>query len=271
MANFYPTVKRGFVDTPDGQVHYRAAGVAGGDALPLICLHQSPSSSLTYQEVLPLLGETRRVIALDTPGFGESFRPEQKPTIEDYAEWLFAAVAALGIERFDLMGMFTGAGTAVAIATRHAEAVRRLVLLGPPLFTPEEQERYLAGSWPARPRPDGSHLMEEWNRVMSRSVPGVPFERRVDAFQEFWRGGADSIWGEEAISIFPLRDKLPRIRQPVLVVKADRLLGHAAEAAALIPDARLVNLDGVIAWSMIQLAPDRVNDAVTGFLDTGEP
>jgi len=263
-----PDIRRGFVDIDAGQVHYRtlrAVPVSG--ALPLVCLHQSPFSSLTYQEVLPSLGAARPVVAFDTPGFGESFRPARKPTIGDYAAWLHDATRACGLPRFDLIGVFTGAAIAVELAVRHPAAVRRLVLLGPPLFTAAQQEQYLANAWPRRPVADGSHLLPEWQRVMTRALPDVPFARRCDAFQEFWRGGADAIWGEEAVSVYPLREALPRLTQRVLVVEPDGLLGRAEEAAGLIPGAARVRLEGVHAWSMMQTAPDRVAAAACSFLD----
>ena len=112
----YPQVRRGYVDTALGQVHYRAAGTDAPGQRPLICFHQSPSSSITYQEILPFLGAHRRAIALDTPGFGESFRPKRKPSLPDYTAWLRDAVHALGHTRFDVMGIFTGAGIAADTA-----------------------------------------------------------------------------------------------------------------------------------------------------------
>ncbi len=270
--------RRGFVDIADGQIHFRAARPsatrrgAGSHAAavaqtPLVCLHQSPFSSLTYQEILPLLARGRETVALDTPGFGESFRPARKPSIADYATWLYEAIAELRFPRFDLLGLFTGAAIAAEIAVRFPDAARRVVLLGPPLFSPSQQERFLREAWPPRPRPDGSHLLPEWERVMTRALPGVDFARRCDAFHEFWRGGGDAIWGEEAVSVYPLRETLPRLRQPVLVLEPDGLHGHAAEAAALIPDARRVRLEGVHAWSMMQTAPDAIAAAVADFLD----
>ena len=262
------SVRRNFVDIAAGQIHYRAArsSAAPPTRTPLVCLHQSPFSSLTYQEILPRLALGRETVALDTPGFGESLRPLQKPSIADYAIWLRAAIAALRFAEFDLLGLFTGAAIAAEIAVRFPDAVRRVVLLGPPLFDAAQQERYLREAWPPRPRPDGLHLLPEWERVMRRALPAVDFARRCDAFHELWRGGGDAIWGEEAVSVYPLRDTLPRMRQPVLVLEPDGLLGHAAEAATLVPNAHLVRLEGVHAWSMMQTAPEKIAAAVAEFL-----
>ncbi len=262
-------VRRNFVDVAAGQIHFRSAG-AGADregTTPLICFHQSPFSSLTYLEILPLLGTSRTTIAMDTPGFGESFRPKAKPSIEDYAEWLREAALGLGYYRFDVMGLFTGASIASHLTAYYPQNVRRAVLLGPPLFTEEQQEKYLREAWPPRPKLDGSHLLPEWDRVMNRALPDVPFERRCDAFGEFWRGGGDAIWGEEAVSVYPLKDTLTKIARPTLVIQPDGLLGQTTAASALIQDVIHDRLGGVKGWSMMQTAPDRVAAHVNRFLD----
>ena len=59
---------RGFVSTPHGQVHYRTAGAGE----PLLLLHQTSRSSDEFAEMLPILGRSRRVIAMDTLGYGDS-------------------------------------------------------------------------------------------------------------------------------------------------------------------------------------------------------
>lgn len=95
----------------------------------------------------------------------------------------------------------------------------------------------------------------------------MPFARRCDAFHEFWRGGGDAIWGEEAVSVYPLRDTLLRLSQPTLVVQPDGILGRAAEAAALIPNARLAKLEGVRGWSMMQTSAGPIAAIANAFLD----
>ncbi len=263
-------LRRAFVDIPAGQVHLRRAGEAAPGSTPLVCLHQSPFSSLTYAEILPLLGQGRVAVALDTPGFGESFRPTARPSIRDYADGLRQAITALGFEQFDLLGLFTGAAIASQMAVDAPDAVRRLVLCGPPVFTAEERARFLATAWPPRPREDGSHLLEEWTRVMTRALPDVPFARRCDAFHELYRGGGDALWGEMAVSEYVLADTLPRIQQPTLILQPDGVYGDGAQAAAAIPRGAFERLEGVRGWSMMQSAPTQVAEAANRFLALDE-
>lgn len=265
MTADLPPVRRAFVDTPNGQIHIRSAGTGDGRA-PLLMLHQSPASSLTYAEILPHLGRHRRAIAIDTPGFGESFRPAVQPGIADYARHIVAAADALGIGRFDLMGIFTGAGIASEIAASWPARVRRLVLAGPPLFTADQQRGFVEQAWPVRPQSDGSHFAIEWQRVMSRKMPGVGFERRCDAFNEFYRGGANAIWGEQAIAEYPLAETLPRIAAPTLILEPRGIHGDCRAAAALLPDARIAAIDH-LGYAMLQAIPETVARIVDGFLD----
>lgn len=259
------TVRRAFVDTPAGQIHVRIARPEASSAPPLLLLHQSPASSLTYLEILPYLGRDRVAIAVDTPGFGESFRPAEEPSIADYARWISAVPASLGYDKFDLFGLFTGAAIASEITRIAFDRVRKLILAGPPLFTPEQQARFLENAWPMRPQPDGSHLLAEWNRVMTRSMPGLPFERRADAFNEFYRGGANAIWGEMAVSVYPLADTLPQIKTPTLILEPEGVHSDCEGALAMMSDARLQPIPH-LGYSMLQVIPDRLADIVCGFL-----
>ncbi|NES93362.1 alpha/beta fold hydrolase, partial [Okeania sp. SIO2B9] len=62
-------IKRAFLDTEDGQIHYRI----GGEGEPLILLHQNIKSSDEYRELMPrFIKEEKLVIAMDFLGFGES-------------------------------------------------------------------------------------------------------------------------------------------------------------------------------------------------------
>lgn len=266
-----PDVRRAFVDTPFGQIHVRVAldSEVGPDAHALFCLHPSPASSLTYAEILPFLAHGRRVIAVDTPGFGESFRPTAQPGIADYARWIAAVPAALGIDRFDVMGMFTGAAIAAEMALQQGRRVRRVVLAGPPLFTPEQQTGFVVNAWPERPEADGSHLIRLWQRTMGRPLPEVPFERRCDGFNEYYRGGTNAIWGELAVAVYNLGDTLPQLDQDVLVIQPKTINGDAAGAARLLRCGRLQTIpeNGL---AMMQAAPALVAAAVTEFLDGPE-
>lgn len=72
-------------------------------------------------------------IAFDLPGFGHSDAPSEG-SIAGYANDIAEGLAALGIERFTLVGHSLGGAVATALAERLAHQVSSLVLLAPAGF-----------------------------------------------------------------------------------------------------------------------------------------
>ena len=65
-------MKRGYADTPEGQVHYRTEG----NGEPLLLLHKAGLSSDEFTEMLPFLGKKFQVIAMDVLGYGNTDLPK---------------------------------------------------------------------------------------------------------------------------------------------------------------------------------------------------
>lgn len=163
--------RKGYADGPDGQVHYRDAG----EGLPLLLLHQTPCHLGQFDPAWPLLvGAGIRPIAVDTPGYGQSDPTRGTPTIAAYARAAAAVLDHLGLDAAAVLGHHTGAATAAELAVAEPARIRRVILNGPPLFTPDERTEYLAAI-AAAPRPalqaDGSHLKAVWDRRL-RFTPG---------------------------------------------------------------------------------------------------
>ncbi|MFF4257779.1 alpha/beta fold hydrolase [Streptomyces sp. NPDC001663] len=156
------TLHKGYVPSDFGQLHY----VECGTGEPVLMLHQTPRSWTEYLDVLPLVGAECRAIAMDTLGFGASAKPEGPHSIERFADAAVALVDELGLERFHLVGHHTGGVIAVELAARLQNRVASLLLSATP-FIDDEKRRTAAERKPVDhvdPRPDGSHLVELWNR-----------------------------------------------------------------------------------------------------------
>jgi pimeloyl-ACP methyl ester carboxylesterase len=126
-----------------------------------------------FEPLLPELPGWR--IALDTPGFGQSFRPTAPLTIPFCAEILHEALLNLGVTECDVFGHHTGAAIAVQIAHAYPGFVRRLVLSGPPLLSAEQKAVLLAGLKPFVIDEAGAHLTAVWERLRRRD-PALPLE-----------------------------------------------------------------------------------------------
>jgi pimeloyl-ACP methyl ester carboxylesterase len=206
-------VRRRLVDTTLGQVHCVDAG--SGTDTPLLLLHQTPRSIDEFAEVLPLLAAGRRVVAMDTPGYGCSDRVPGRPSIADYARVAREILDALGIDRVIPVGHHTGAVIAVEMAAAYPERIERVVLSGP-VYTDaagREELGRLFRQWTIAP--DGSHLMEKWQR-MHQWLPRPALVQRfvVDLFG----AGEVSEQGHFAVADYRMEERLPRVRCPALLL-----------------------------------------------------
>ena len=142
-------IKRAYVDTSIGQMHYRYAGE--GDSL--VILHQTASSSEAYEPLMGLLASRFSVVAMDTPGFGMSDAPPRPFTIPDYALVLQEALDGMGIATTSVFGHLTGASIASELAASAPQRVEKLILMRPVCLEAEELKRRLdqivGGSIPA--------------------------------------------------------------------------------------------------------------------------
>jgi cis-3-alkyl-4-acyloxetan-2-one decarboxylase len=107
-----------------------------GDGPVVVLIHGIASSSVTFQELIPRLVETHRVIALDILGFGESEAPAKTEfTLAEHADAVDATIRSLKLRApFVLVGHSLGALIASRYAAEHPESVAKLVLVSPPIY-----------------------------------------------------------------------------------------------------------------------------------------
>jgi pimeloyl-ACP methyl ester carboxylesterase/DNA-binding CsgD family transcriptional regulator len=195
------------------------------------------------------LAAGRMVVRYDRVGTGMSDRerPRQTFTPEFEAATLGAVLDELGLTRVTLMGVSCGGCTAVSFAARWPERVDRLLLYGSyadghALGPPEARKGMVdlvRSHWGL-----GSRLLADM------FAPSWSSEDRA-AFTAIQRACADALVAARLLELIyetDVRDDLPRVRAPALVVhrehdRAMRLRG-AREVAALLPRAELVTLPG---------------------------
>lgn len=255
----HPAVERRFVDTAAGQIHVRISRAAADpQAHPFVMLHPSPASSISLVPLICEMGAFCNTFALDTLGFGDSVAPPKAdPTAADYASWALAGIDALGLERFDLYGSHTGSHLAVEMAIAHPDRVRRLVLDGIPLFSPEMKAKMLANYAPRR-KPDmiGSQFNWAWHFIRDQSIFFPYFEPKAENLRHQDLRDADRLhvstvevlkalstyhFGYAAAFSHPDRERLPLLSQETLVTASvsDPLRGNADLGTSLIPKAQL--------------------------------
>lgn len=105
-----------------------------GAGAPVLLIHGSGpgvSAWANWRLAIPELAQRARVIAPDMVGFGFTDRPAGIAyTMDTWVEHAVGLMDALELPAVDLVGNSFGGGLALAIAIRHPERVRRLVLMG---------------------------------------------------------------------------------------------------------------------------------------------
>jgi len=137
----------------------------GGAGPPVLLLHGFPETHVCWDRVAPRLTAAHRVVAPDLRGYGASRAPAGGPAGEGYAKRemaaeLVALMAALGHERFAVVGHDRGARVAYRLALDHPERVTRVAVLNV-VPTIDQFERMAGGPslgyWPwyllAQPAP----------------------------------------------------------------------------------------------------------------------
>lgn len=127
------------ISNPEIGLNIRAAGLETnyhdrGKGSPVLLIHGSGpgvSAWANWRLVIPVLAEHRRVIAPDLAGFGFTERPaDQRYGLELWLKHAIGLLDALELEQVDLVGNSFGGGLSLALAIRHPQRVRRLVLMG---------------------------------------------------------------------------------------------------------------------------------------------
>ena len=254
----------GRIDTARGRIGYIEAG--GGTATPVVFLHGVGSDKSVWKLQLDHFGESRRAIAFDYPGYGESELVEGA-TRDDFAASILAAMRKLEIERAHVCGLSLGGVVAIAM---HAAAPERCASL------------IIADSFAAHPDGQGihdrsvaaSHAMTM--RALAEARTGVLLgdaatsQLRAEVIEAMaaidpvaYRIGAEAVW------LADQRQRAEAIDVPTLVL--------VGEEDGITPPSLSEELHGLIARSqLVRIAnaghlanaeqPQAFNMAIESFL-----
>ncbi|MCH2557688.1 MAG: alpha/beta fold hydrolase [Alcanivorax sp.] len=120
------------IDAGGIETNYHDRGDGAGT--PTLLIHGSGpgvTAWANWRLNIEALSERRRVLAPDMVGFGYTERPARIDyNLETWVKHAFDFLDALEVPRADLVGNSYGGALAVAMAIRHPQRVRRLVLMG---------------------------------------------------------------------------------------------------------------------------------------------
>ncbi len=108
------------------QMYYEIHGSGG---TPLLLLHGGLFNiDLQFSELIPGLAATRQVIAADFQGHGRTNDIDRPLRSADLASDVVGLLRHLGVARADVFGFSVGGATALHLAIRNPEVVRKLIV-----------------------------------------------------------------------------------------------------------------------------------------------
>ena len=207
-----------------------------GEGPLLLLLHPSPSHSGSMEPLMQLLGTHFRVIAPDTPGYGQSASLDPAPeTIEGYLPFIEQLVAHLQAARILLYGTATGAQLAIAYALAHPEKIGHLFLDNVAHFEEDVRNQLLQQYFISlEPENDGSHLTRlrqmveqsclffPWfstdanDRIADSLPPAAVIQQLVE---EYLIAGADYARAYRAAILHERAEKVQQLKVPTVIFR----------------------------------------------------
>ena len=226
---------------------YDVRYIEKGNGRPLVCLHGLGASSSGDQWLVNIdaLSEVAHVYALDLPGWGLSSLPAEGYSFEMLVETVEGFCAALGLQEVDITGQSLGGWIAALHAYYHPERVRRVILVGNAGLNP--MPNFINRNFELMNREQlRNSLVREWTTFVPITDAQVDEqEQRMNrpGRQAAYRSLVEAVHDPDARIKYSLRDKLPSMQQPVLVVWGDDAPGialqYGLEAFDLAPNGRL--------------------------------
>lgn len=203
----------GSISTSRGHVGVVEQG--SGDLLPIIFLHGVGSDKSVWRPQLDHFGKTRRGLAFDYPGYGESeFREDA--TRDDFAAAILAAMDALGIERAHVCGLSLGGVVAIAMYAAASERCASLIIADSFAVHPRGQaiyDRSIAASHDMRGLAQariGALMISEDDALRTEVIDTMA---RIDP--EAYRLGARAVW------LADQRERAAAIQVPTIMICGD--------------------------------------------------
>ena len=258
----------GVIRTRHGAIGVLEQG--GGDAVPILFLHGVGSDKSVWRPQLAHFGGTRRAVALDYPGYGDS-EPAPGAGRDDFAAAMLAAMAALGIDRAHICGLSLGGVIAIAMHAAAPDRCASLVLADSFAIHPDGKAIHQRSADASQAMPMRDLAEARVNLLLgSAATPELRaevVETMAAIDPEAYRIGAEAVW------LADQRDEARAIGVPSLVLcgSEDRITPPALseELAGLIPGARLEWIGDAGHLSNAE-QPAAFNAAVERFLAEAE-
>ena len=243
--------------------------ISGSGATVLLYLHYWGGSARTWRPVIGALPDDRTHVAVDLRGWGDSAKPDAGYRLADMADDVRGTIAALGLERYVLVGHSMGGKLAQYVASDRPAGLLGLVLVAPspplPLPLAAAQRDAMVHAYD-----DAASIQDTLDRVLTAGP--LPHTLRSQVVEDSLRGApaAKRAWPHGAMAE-DITDRARRIDVPVTVVSGelDRVDPPAALLTHLLPFIPHAVLETVAGRGhLLPLeAPQAVAHAIRRFVD----
>ena len=253
---------------------------------PLLLIHGLGSNAKAWLRNIAEWSKTRRVIAIDLPGYGLSSKGDFPYSLSFYAQVLSEFMDELGIEKANIGGHSLGGQIAMVTALEHPDRVENLILVAPAGF---ETFTRGEGQWfksvmtvDLVKETTIQGIAENLHSNFYQTPPEAEFMitdriqiRGADGFDDYCYAVTRNV---AAMVDQPVAKRLGKIEQPTLVIfgENDGLIpnpylhgGYSADVARqgveALPHAELLLIPACGHFAQFE-KPEEVNEAVSRFL-----
>jgi pimeloyl-ACP methyl ester carboxylesterase len=259
----------GYADVNGLHMYYEVHG--SGE--PVILLHGAYMSAAAMRPVWDVLDRSRKVIVPEAQGHAHTADIDRAFSYQAMADDVAKLMEAMNVPRADVMGYSMGAGTALQLAIRHPEKVKRLVVVSGSFKTSgmyPEVVRMLPTITPEAFK--GSPMEAEYKKISPTPDHFPQFVEkltRLDTAPQDWP--ASDIAGIKSPTMVMVGDQ--DVVKPEHAVEMLRLLGGGVpgDMGQPAPEDQLAILPGTTHVGMIEQRGEMVARLARDFIDPPPP
>ena len=272
------TEKHLLVDDVD--IAYVDEGPRDSKKTPLVLVHGIGATLDHWALVIPKLAESRRVVALDLPGFGRSAKPDLRYEPESFARTIDGFLRALGLDKILLAGHSMGGAIVSEFTLMFPERVERLVLVDAAGMTrmPAKILDFLLAQFEKSVDPKKVQLPPRMVRAMAKMMFYEPHPFAERNIGRILASMGEGDWADRVrsfvraatgLSRAQVRARLSEFQLPTLIVwgERDRVLPlrHGRQLHAGLKGSRLVTFPRTGHCPQIE-RPERFMEVLEEFL-----
>jgi pimeloyl-ACP methyl ester carboxylesterase len=243
-----------------------------GTGKPLVLLHGGFMAIETLEPLLPTLAKNRQVIAAELEGHGRTADLDRPLSYEQMAEDVAGLLEQLEIEQTDVFGFSLGGMTALRLAVRYPDLVRKLVVASV-VYNNEGYYPSIVAGWPSM-TPEalvGTPMEQLYIQTAPDPKHWPVFVAKVrQALMDFQGWPATDIRSIKAPTLLLLGDA--DIVRPEHALEMFRMLGGARADGGMngLPKSQFAVLPGTSHFDLL-MRTDLLLPIITPFLDAPMP